>query len=92
MTAARWKAAGVRRSLRRLPVSDFFVMFADAGGDPGIFCYRMGVGILSAGHARFIAIPRKPKAPKGETALMRNQVACSNPFSIFYARFLTQKD
>ena len=41
------------RSFHRLPVSTLLLYLIEAGGDPGIFCYRMGVDILSASHARF---------------------------------------
>jgi hypothetical protein len=43
------------RALHRLPVSTLLLLLIEAGGDPGIFCYRMGVDILSAGRARFFA-------------------------------------
>ena len=43
------------RALHLLPVSTLLLLLIEAGGDPGIFCYRMGVDILSAGRARFFA-------------------------------------
>lgn len=46
----------ISRSLHRLPVSTLLLELIVAGGDPGIFCYRMGVDILSAGRAQFLAL------------------------------------
>ncbi len=43
------------RALHLLPVSTLLLLLIEAG-DPGIFCYRMGVDILSAGRARFFAL------------------------------------
>jgi len=70
------------------------LLLTEAGGDPGIFCYRMGVGILSAGGGRFLApAPSLASAAVGELAQpKRNQVACSNPSSIYSDRFSTLKD
>jgi hypothetical protein len=45
------------RAFHRLPVSTLLLLLIEAGGDAGIFCYRMGVDILSAGRARFFAPP-----------------------------------
>ncbi len=71
-----------RRTLHRLPVSSLFVLFANSNGDLGIFCYRMGVDILSAGRARFsVSLPHA-----------RIPVACSNLFTTFSTRFSTQKN
>jgi hypothetical protein len=97
-TPLRSRAKLLRRSLQRLPVSSLLLVLIEAGGDPSIFCYRMGVDILSAGRARFLApgpwvdnqatltlaAQRPPK--------IRNQVACSNLFSTFSARCSTLKD
>jgi hypothetical protein len=47
------------RAFHRLPVSSLLLRLIEAGGDPGIFCYLMGVDILSAGRARFFA-PASP--------------------------------
>jgi len=60
MTVSRSRAKLIRRSLHRLPVSTLLLVLIEAGGDPSIFCYRMGVDILSAGRARFLA-----PAPRG---------------------------
>jgi hypothetical protein len=49
------------RAFHRLPVSTLLLLLIEAGGDPGIFCYRMGVDILSAGRARFFT----PAPPVG---------------------------
>lgn len=45
------------RSFYCLPVSTLLLLFFEAGGDPTIFCYRMGVDIFSATRARFVAPP-----------------------------------
>ena len=95
--ALRLRAKLMRRSLRRLPVSSLLLVLIEAAGDPSIFCYRMGVDILSAGRARFLApgpwvdlatltwaAQRPPK--------IRNQVARSNLFSTFSARCSTLRD
>ena len=87
MTVSRSRAKLIRRSLHRLPVSTLLLVLIEAGGDPSIFCYRMGVDILSAGRARFLApgpwvdlatltwaAQRPPK--------IRNQVARSNLFAL----------
>ena len=96
--ALRSRAKVMRRSLRRITVSSLLLLLIEAAGDPSIFCYRMGVGILSAGRARFLApgpwvanlatlrlAARRPQK-------IRNQVACSNLFSTFYARCSILKD
>jgi hypothetical protein len=74
------------------------LVLIEAGGDPSIFCYRMGVDILSAGRARFLA-PAPWVANLATLTLaarrpqrIRNQVACSNLFSIFFARSTILKD
>jgi hypothetical protein len=47
------------RALHRFHVSILLLRLIEAGGDPSVFCYRMGVHILSAGRARFFAaVPR----------------------------------
>jgi hypothetical protein len=43
------------RALHRFHVSILLLRLIEAGGDPSVFCYRMGVQILSAGRARFFA-------------------------------------
>ena len=45
----------IPRPLHRFPISSLLLLFINSGGDPGIFCYRMGVDILSAGRALFRA-------------------------------------
>jgi hypothetical protein len=77
------------RALHRVHVSTLLLLLIEAGGDPSIFCYRMGVDILSAGRLRFAApIPGVANV----ASLIRNQVACSNLFSISSTRFTTLKD
>ena len=61
----------------------------EAGGDPGVFCYRMGVDIFSAGSARFLCpFPDVAAFAKRK----RNQIACSTLFSTFSAPSSTPKD
>ncbi len=82
MNASRARRSLLRRTLRRLPVSTLFVLVVNSGGDAGVFCYRMGVDIFSAGRARF-------SVPMSGT---RNLLACSTLFSTFSARFSNLKD
>src|SRR6266404_7510144 len=97
-SSLRSRAKLIRRSLQRLPVSSLLLVFIEAGGDPSIFCYRMGVDILSAGRARFLA-PGPWVANLATLTLaaqrpqkIRNQVACSNLFSTFSVRSTILKD
>ena len=97
-TPLRSRAKLIRRSLHRLPVSSLLLVLIEAGGDPSIFCYRMGVDILSTGRARFLA-PAPWMATLATLTLaaqrpqrIRNQVACSNLFSTFSARSTILKD
>jgi hypothetical protein len=80
------------RALHRLHVSSLLLRFIEAGGDPSVFCYRMGVHILSAGRARFFAPAPRLSNWLANLATTRNQVACSTLFSIFSTRFSTQKN
>ena len=84
----------IRRALQTSPVCTFLMLLTEVGGDPGIFCYRMGVGLLSADNGRFLAPVNAVAAMAKRTLAMwqRNQVACSNLFSTFSARFSIQKD
>jgi hypothetical protein len=77
------------RTLHRLHVSTLLILLIEAGGDPSIFCYRMGVDILAAGRSCFT-----PPIPgvASVASLIRNQIACSNLFSISSTRFTTLKD
>ena len=59
---------------------------------PAVFCYRMGVDILSAGRERFLGARARVGKLSTRAALKRNQVACSNLFSTFSTRFSTLKD
>jgi hypothetical protein len=44
--------------LRLTPVAILLLRITEAGGDPGVFCYRMGVDILAAGRGHFlVAVP-----------------------------------
>jgi len=84
----------IRRLFQLAPVGTVLLLIADAQGDPSIFCYRIGVDILSAGGSRMLAAAR-PLAPAAKETLpepKRNQVACFHLFSTFFARFSTQKD
>ena len=49
----------ISRSLNGVPVSTWLLRFTEAGGDLGVFCYRMGVDVFSAGRAQFgVAVSR----------------------------------
>jgi hypothetical protein len=81
-------------TLRRAPVCTLLLILTEAGGDPGVFCYRMGVDILSVDSGRFLA-PVNVMAGLAKRTFAfskRNQVTCSNPFSTLSARFSTPKD
>jgi hypothetical protein len=82
----------MRQILWLLPVSILLLALIEAGGDPTVFCYRMGVGILSAGQVRFPKSATRLAELPVLTTLKRNQVACSNFCSTFSARFSTLKD
>src|SRR5215467_14850054 len=86
-------AAMIRQALRSSPVGTLLVLLTEAGGDPGIFCYRMGVGFLSADKGRFLAPVNvmAGMARRRLAVMKRNQVACSNRFSIFSTSFLIQR-
>ena len=75
--------------LQRAMVVILFLLLTEAAGDPTVFCYRMGVHILSAGGARFLAPATALAAFADKT---RNQFACSTLFSTLSARFSTPKD
>lgn len=40
--------------LRLRPVAILLLRMTEAGGDPSVFCYRMGVDILAAGRGHFL--------------------------------------
>jgi hypothetical protein len=77
------------RALHRLHVSTLLLLLIEAGGDPSVFCYRMGVDILAAGRSRFTPPIR---GVANVAALIRNQIACCNLFSISSTRFTTLRD
>jgi hypothetical protein len=84
----------IGRTLRLAPVCTLLLVLTEAGGDPGVFCYLMGVDILSVDSGRFLA-PVNVMAGLAKRTfafLKRNQVACSNLFSTLSARFSTPKD
>jgi hypothetical protein len=112
-TPLRWPVKSLRRSLAarrshitwtRRPVSTLLLMLIEAGGDPSVFCYRIGVGILSTGRECFLApVPKFAEFAKMATLTAmtlaarrpqktRNRVACSNLFSTFSARSTILKD
>ena len=64
-------------------------LWHECGQDPGVFCYRMGLDIFSAGRERFL-VPAPWVAHWA--AVQRNQDACCNLFYTFSTRFSTQKD
>jgi hypothetical protein len=84
----------ILRALQSSSVGTFLIVLTEVGGDPCIFCYRMGVGLLSADNGRFLAPVTVLAAVAKRTFALtkRNQVACSNLFSTFSAHFLTPKD
>jgi hypothetical protein len=96
----------IRRQFHRLPVSTLLLLFINAGGDPSVFCYRMGVDILSAGRQRFrarvswttlAAVKLAARQSQRRLAARRSQrvgtqIACSKLSSTFFAHFLILKD
>jgi hypothetical protein len=84
--------------LRLTPVAVLLLRITEAGGDPGVFCYRMGVDILAASRGRFlvavpsIAFPSRFNLTESLARRIRNQAACSNLLSISSARSSTLKD
>jgi hypothetical protein len=84
----------IERALQITPVCTLLLRLTEAGGDPGIFCYRMGVDLLSTNNGRFLA-PVNVMADLAERTLAvskRNQAACSNLFFTFSTRSSIQKD
>lgn len=71
---------------RSSSVCTLLVVLTEAGGDPTVFCYRMGVGMLSTDDGRFLApVNAMVKlAGRSQAIWKRNQVACSNLFSTFF--------
>jgi hypothetical protein len=84
----------IGRTLRLAPVCTLLLVLTEAGGDPGVFCYRMGVDILSVDSGRFLAPVNVMAGLAKRTFAIskRNQVACSNLFSTLSALFSTPKD
>ena len=84
----------IGRALGSSPVCTLLLVLTEVGGDPCVFCYRMGVGFLSADNGRFLAPVHVMAglAKRGFATTQRNQVACSNLFSTFCARFSIPKD
>ena len=75
------------------PVAVLLLRFTEAGGDLGVFCYRMGVDIFwSDGGRLLLPVPIVARFVKRTAARTRNQVSCSNLFSTLSARSSTQKD
>jgi hypothetical protein len=89
MSSVRSRSVWLGLPLHFSPVSSLLLLLTEAGGDPSVFCYRMGVGILRAGGGRFLA-PVPVMAVVARRT--RNQVACLNPFSTSSARFTTPRD
>jgi hypothetical protein len=82
-------------TLRLAPVCTLLLVLTEAGGDPGVFCYRMGVDILSVDSGRFLAPVNVMAGLAKRTFAIskrKNQVACSNLFSTLSARCSTPKD
>jgi hypothetical protein len=42
--------------LHLTPVAIFLLRITEAGGDPSVFCYRMGVDILAASRGHFLVV------------------------------------
>jgi hypothetical protein len=83
----------IGRALKLSPVGNLLLRLTEAGGDPGIFCYRMGVDLLSTDNGRFLA-PVSVMARWAARTLAvskRNQAACSNLYSIFSTGFSIQR-
>jgi len=83
----------IGRALLLTPVCNLLLRLTEAGGDPGIFCYRMGVDFLSTDNGRFLA-PVNVMANWAARTLVvskRNRVACSNLFSTFSTSFSMQR-
>jgi hypothetical protein len=83
----------IGEALRTRPICTLLLALTEAGGDPGIFCYRMGVDILSADDGRFLAPVNAVATFATRTLAMwqRNQVACSNLSSTFSRNFSIHK-
>jgi hypothetical protein len=83
----------IGRALQLTPVCNLLFRLTEAGGDPGIFCYRMGVDLLSTDNGRFLA-PVSVMARWAQRTLAvskRNQAACSNLYSTFCTGFSIQE-
>jgi hypothetical protein len=87
----------IGESIGPMSVSTLQLRLIEAGGDASVFCYRIGVDFLSAGHERFVADgPMEDNLIAMKTAVQRpfrtgNFFAC-NLFSTFSTRFSIQKD
>ena len=83
----------IGRALELTPVCNLLLRLTEAGGDPGIFCYRMGVDFLSTENGRFLAPVNVMAGLAKRTFAVRkrNQVACSNRFSTFSTSFSIQQ-
>src|SRR5262245_11816377 len=91
--SSRGTAPMIRRVLEFSPVCTFLLVLTEAGGDPCVFCYRMGVGFLSTDNGRFLAPVNVMAGLAKRTFAVRkrNQVECSNRFSIFSTSFSIQR-
>src|SRR5262245_57198763 len=92
-TSSGRKILMIHRALRISPVCTFLLVLTEVGGDPGLFCYRMGVGFLSADNGRFLAPVNVMAglAKRTFAVAKRNQAACSNRFSTFSTSFSIQR-
>jgi hypothetical protein len=73
----------------------WLVLWEECGENLAIFCYRIGVGILS--RMRFRALVPVPVFQRTRLAALRSSktrtsIACSNPSPIFSTPFMTSKD
>lgn len=93
MTRVVSKDLGKSRLLSLAPVVALLLRLTEAGGDPGIFCYRMGVDIFSSGGSRnLLPAPVVVRLVKRTAAKTRNQGSCSNLFSTLSARSSIPRD
>jgi len=93
MTRLVSKNVSNSRLLGCAPIAVLLLRFTEAGGDLGVFCYRMGVDIFSSGGCRLLApAPIVVRFVKRTARRTRTQVSCPNLFSTSSARSSTQKD
>jgi hypothetical protein len=65
------------------------VLWHECGEDVGVFCYRIGLGAISALRSRAL-VPVPVSAT--QITLSRNRSACSTPSSTFSNRYTAPRD